>query len=57
MVVLADHVGAQADAYDRGADGFLARPFHAEQLSGELRGALERPLAARPAHREAARNE
>ena len=57
VVVLADDVGAQADSYDKGADGFLARPFHAEQLSTELRGALDRPLAARAAHRESARNE
>lgn len=56
VVVLADEVDAQADAYDKGADGFLARPFHAEQLTAEVQGALDRPLAARAAHREAARD-
>jgi DNA-binding response OmpR family regulator len=56
VVVLADDVGTQADTFDKGADGFLARPFHAEQLAAELQGALERPLAARPAHRESARD-
>ena len=39
------------------AIGFLARPFHAEQLTTEVQGALDRPLAARPAHREAERAE
>ena len=57
VVVLADDVASGPDHWDKGADGFLARPFHAEQLSSELRGALDRPLAARAAHREAARNE
>jgi DNA-binding response OmpR family regulator len=57
VVVLADDVESGPDHWDRGADGFLARPFHAEQLSAELRSALDRPLAARAAHREAARNE
>jgi two-component system response regulator CpxR len=56
VVLLADDVDAQADAYDKGADGFLARPFHAEQLATEVRGAIERPLAERAAHREAARD-
>jgi DNA-binding response OmpR family regulator len=57
VVVLADDVSAGPDHWDKGADGFLARPFHAGQLSTELQGALDRPLAARAAHREAARNE
>jgi DNA-binding response OmpR family regulator len=56
VVVLADDVGTQADTFDKGADGFLARPFHAEQLATEVRGAIERPLAERAAHREAARD-
>ena len=56
VVLLADEVAAGREAWDKGADGFLARPFHAEQLSVELQGALDRPLAARPAHREAQRN-
>jgi DNA-binding response OmpR family regulator len=56
VVLLADDVSAGPDAYDKGADGFLARPFHADQLLEELQGALDRPLADRPAHREAARD-
>ncbi len=55
VVLLADDVGAGPEAWDKGADGFLARPFHNEQLTAELQGALDRPLAARPAHREAQR--
>lgn len=56
VVLLADEIGAGREAWDKGADGFLARPFHADQLSTELSGALDRPLAARPAHREAQRD-
>ena len=56
VVLLADDVAAGREAWDKGADGFLARPFHAEQLTAELQGALDRPLADRPAHREAERN-
>lgn len=55
VVLLADDVAAGPEAWDAGADGFLARPFHADQLSTELAGALDRPLAAREAHREAQR--
>jgi len=56
VVLLADDVEAARDAWDHGTDGFLARPFHADQLREELQGALDRPLAARAAHREAARD-
>ncbi len=56
VVLLADDVAAGPEAWDKGADGFLARPFHAEQLSTELQGALDRPFADRPAHREAERD-
>jgi DNA-binding response OmpR family regulator len=56
VVLLADDVAAGPAAWDAGADGFLARPFHAEQLSSELQGALDRPLADRPTHREAERD-
>lgn len=56
VVLLADDVAAGREAWDKGADGFLAHPFHAEQLTAELQGALDRPLADRPAHREAERN-
>ena len=51
VVLLADDVAAGREAWDKGTDGFLARPFHAEQLSAELQGAIERPLVARAAHR------
>ncbi len=51
VVLLADDVTAGREAWDKGTDGFLARPFHAEQLSAELQGAIERPLVARAAHR------
>jgi DNA-binding response OmpR family regulator len=53
LVVLADDEGAGPELWDAGADGFLARPFHADQLSEELTAALERPLDQRQAHREA----
>ena len=53
IVLLADDIGAGPEAWDKGADGFLARPFHADQLASELSGALERPLGDREAHRQA----
>lgn len=53
IVLLADDEAAEPEAWAKGADGFLARPFHAEQLTAELTAALERPLDARPAHRQA----
>jgi DNA-binding response OmpR family regulator len=53
VVLLADEMEAEQDAWEAGADGFLARPFHAEQLSAELTGALDRPFADRQAHRDA----
>jgi DNA-binding response OmpR family regulator len=56
VVLLADDVASGPEVWDKGADGFLARPFHADQLASELRGALDRPLAARQAHRDAARD-
>ena len=55
VVVLADDVAGERDAWDSGADGFLARPFHEEQLTQELQGAIDRPLVAREAYREAQR--
>ena len=51
VVLLADDVNAAREAWDKGADGFLARPFHAEQLTTELADAIARPLVARAAHR------
>jgi DNA-binding response OmpR family regulator len=56
VVLLADDVAAGPEAWTKGADGFLARPFHADQLTEELQGALDRPLSERAAHREAARD-
>ena len=56
VVLLADDVAVGPEAWDKGADGFLARPFHTEQLSTEVQSALDRPLTDRPAHREAERN-
>jgi DNA-binding response OmpR family regulator len=56
VVLMADDVAAGSEAWAKGADGFLARPFHAEQLSAELQGALDRPFADRVAHREAERD-
>jgi DNA-binding response OmpR family regulator len=53
VVLLGDDVDAAREAWEKGADGFLARPFHSEQLSTELREAIERPLADRDAHRAA----
>ena len=56
VVLLADEVGAGREAWDKGADGFLARPFHSEQLTAELQSAMDRPFADRAAHREAQRD-
>ncbi len=56
VVLLADEVGAGREAWDKGADGFLARPFHSEQLTTELQSAMDRPFADRAAHREAQRD-
>jgi DNA-binding response OmpR family regulator len=53
IVLLADEIAAGPEAWANGADGFLARPFHADQLSAELRAAAQRPLADRQAHRDA----
>jgi DNA-binding response OmpR family regulator len=53
IVLLADDIGAGREAWENGVDGFLARPFHADQLATELQGALDRPLADRQAHRDA----
>jgi DNA-binding response OmpR family regulator len=56
IVLLDDDVAAGPAAWDAGVDGFLARPFHADQLATELQEALDRPLAGRQAHREAQRD-
>ena len=56
VVLLADDIAAGPEAWDKGADGFLARPFHADQLAAELQGALDRPFAARQSHRDAQRD-
>jgi DNA-binding response OmpR family regulator len=56
VVLLADEVTAGPEAWDKGADGFLARPFHNEQLTAELQAAIDRPLAARADHRAAQRD-
>ncbi len=53
VVVLADDLATGRAAWEAGADGFLARPFHAEQLTAELAAALDRPLDARADHRAA----
>lgn len=52
-VVLADDLADGAKAWGAGADGFLARPFHAAHLLEEVRAAAERPLDDRAAHRQA----
>ena len=57
VIVLADEVGDGPVVWEQGADGFLARPFHAEQLTAEVQAALDRPFAEREAHREAQREE
>jgi len=44
------------EAWQAGADGFLARPFHERELTEEVRAALTRPLEDRAAHREAQRH-
>ncbi len=40
-------------SWQSGVDGFLARPFHADELRGAIVGALSRNSAERLAHREA----
>jgi len=41
----------RSDAWTSGTDGFLTRPFRADDLVEELRAAVERPSAERDGHR------
>lgn len=38
-------------SFQSGADGFLVRPFHLQELVDELHAAIARPLDALPRHR------
>jgi DNA-binding response OmpR family regulator len=40
VVVVSAKVGAEQDAFDAGADDFLAKPFDPEELSAKTRAAL-----------------
>jgi len=44
--------GDRAQAWVRGVDGFLTRPFHANALVAEVTAAVERPMADRDPHRQ-----
>jgi len=46
--------GAGLLAWQGGADGFLVRPFHADDLCRAIDEALARPDAEREQHRRAA---
>jgi len=57
LVVLADGAAVGRRAWQAGADGFLARPFHHDRLVATLRDVLDRPDSARAAVRRAASTE
>jgi two-component system, OmpR family, response regulator len=40
VLVVSAKPGVEQEAYDAGADGFLAKPFDAEELSAKTRAAL-----------------
>jgi DNA-binding response OmpR family regulator len=42
----------RGQAWTSGTDGFLTRPFRADDLIEQLRAAIERPAAERDAHRQ-----
>lgn len=57
VVVLADGPAVGLRAWQAGADGFLARPFHHDRLIATLRDVLDRPEAGREPVRRAAATE
>jgi DNA-binding response OmpR family regulator len=52
VVVCSWDDGLRAQAWITGTDGWLTRPFHADQLVAELTAAIRRPAADRDAHRQ-----
>lgn len=54
VLVVADEDPAATAAAAAGADGTLTRPFHADELTGELDAVLARSPAERAERREAA---
>lgn len=53
-IVLAEGPAVGRRAWQAGADGFLARPFHHDRLVATLRDVLERPESGREPVRRAA---
>ena len=51
VLVLSDDPDLERKAWEAGADGFLARPFHADEFDRELREILDRTPEDRVAHR------
>lgn len=51
-LILANSANNRLFAYQTGADAFLVRPFHANDLIAEVRVALGRSVEARDKHRE-----
>jgi DNA-binding response OmpR family regulator len=52
LVLLADDDAEAAPAWEAGVDGFLVRPFHADDLSATLKAAIGRTPDERAAHRQ-----
>lgn len=53
VVILSASANNRLFAYQSGADAFLVRPFHADDLVAEVRAVLARGDDEREAHREA----
>jgi len=51
VLVLSDDHGLERKAWEAGADGFMARPFHADEFDETLREILGRSPDDRAAHR------
>lgn len=52
MVILTSSLSNRSYAWQSGADGFLVRPFHANELIDAVASALSRSPAERSAYRE-----
>lgn len=51
VLVLSDDRDLERKAWEAGADGFMARPFHADEFDEDLSEILGRPPEERAAHR------
>jgi len=53
VVIVAEDPRNRDFAWQSGVDGYLAKPFHSDELLAEVRAAIERPDDQRDAHRQA----